>query len=155
KGKDRLKLATVAWLKESLRSWVAKAEAQVPITMAFVTANYTLPVISSQSDNSIPEVACTNDTWTPTTITGAADGREDHTAVWTGNQMIVCGGYNGSNYFNTGGRYNPSTNSWTATSSTGAPAAREFHTAVWTGSGMIVWGGWAGGSNYFNTGARY
>src|SRR5438093_1802864 len=45
KGKDRLKLATVAWLKEPLRSWLAKAETQVPVTMAAVSANYTLPVI--------------------------------------------------------------------------------------------------------------
>ena len=43
--------------------------------------------------------------------------------------------------FNTGGRYNPSTDSWTATSTTNAPAARFVHTAVWTGSEMIVWGG--------------
>ena len=45
KGKDRLKLATVAWLKEPLRSWLAKVEKQVPTTMAAVTADYTLPVI--------------------------------------------------------------------------------------------------------------
>src|SRR5215470_3642922 len=45
KGKDRLKLATIAWLKEPLRSWVARAETQVPVTMAAVTANYMLPVI--------------------------------------------------------------------------------------------------------------
>ena len=44
-------------------------------------------------------------------------------------------------YFNSGGRYNPSTDSWTATSTTDAPAARAGHTAVWTGSEMIVWGG--------------
>ena len=46
KGKDRLKLATIAWLKEPLQSWLAKAEAQVPVTMAAVSANYTLPVIA-------------------------------------------------------------------------------------------------------------
>ena len=66
KGKDRLKLATVAWPKEPLRSWLAKAETQVPVTMAAVSANYTLPVISGQSDNSISSVACTDDTWTAT-----------------------------------------------------------------------------------------
>ena len=60
KGKNRLKLATIAWLKEPLRSWVAKAETQVPVTMAAVSANYTLPVIAS------PSVECTDDTWTPT-----------------------------------------------------------------------------------------
>ena len=56
--------------------------------------------------------------------------------------MIIWGGLNafGGN-FNTGGRYNPSTDSWTATRTSGAPVAREFHTAVWTGSEMIIWGG--------------
>ena len=55
--------------------------------------------------------------------------------------MIVWGGYDGNVYLNTGGRYNPGTDSWTATSTTNAPTARGFHTAVWTGSEMIVWGG--------------
>ena len=63
-----------------------------------------------------------------------------HTAVWTGSEMIVWGGLNGVS-LNTGGRYNPSTNSWTATSTTSAPDARAYHTAVWTGTQMIVWGG--------------
>src|SRR5438552_1863612 len=105
KGKDRLKLATVAWLKEPLRSWLAKAETQVPVTMAAVSANYTLPVISGQSDNSIPSVACTDDTWTATSTTGAPVARERHTAVWTGSEMIVWGGV-GSSRFNTSGRCN-------------------------------------------------
>jgi hypothetical protein len=68
--------------------------------------------------------------------------------------MIVWGGLNYPTYFNTGGRYNPSTDSWTATSTTGAPAGRDFHTAVWTGTQMIVWGG-LNYSTYFNTGGRY
>ena len=59
--------------------------------------------------------------------------------------MIVWGGVSFSLpydvYLNTGGRYDPSTNSWTATSTTNAPSARAWHTAVWTGSEMIVWGG--------------
>src|SRR5438034_8347126 len=67
--------------------------------------------------------------------------------------MIVWGGTDGSSFFNTGGRYNPGTDSWTATSTTSAPAARERHTAVWTGSQMIVWGGV--GSSVLNTGGRY
>src|SRR5205814_5361046 len=154
KGKDRLKLATVAWLKEPLRSWLAKAETQVPVTMAAVSANYTLPVISGQSDNSIPSVACTDDTWTATSTTSAPAGRYLHTAVWTGTEMIVWGGVNGSSVLNTGGRYNPGTDSWTATSTISAPAARYRHTAVWTGSEMIVWGGFNGSSD-LNTGGRY
>ncbi|HEX3587869.1 MAG TPA: hypothetical protein VH024_17850, partial [Candidatus Angelobacter sp.] len=146
KGKDRFKLATVAWLKEPLRSWLAKAETQVPVTMAAVTANYTRPVIAS------PSGGCADDTWTATTTTGAPDGRADHTAVWTGSEMIVWGG--GAFGLNTGGRYNPTTNSWTATNTTGAPFPRTLHTAVWTGSEMIVWGGFDN-TGYLNTGGRY
>ena len=67
--------------------------------------------------------------------------------------MIVWGGWDNS-ALNTGGRYNPGTNSWTATSLTNAPAARYLHTAVWTGSQMIVWGGNAFPNNV-NTGGRY
>ena len=53
-----------------------------------------------------------------------------------------------TSYLNTGGRYNPSTDSWTATSTTNAPAARYDHTAVWTGSEMIVWGGYDNAIGY-------
>ncbi len=66
----------------------------------------------------------------------------EHTAVWTGTEMIVWGGMDVHfNFLNTGGRYNPGTDSWTPTSVTNAPSGRVFHTAVWTGSQMIVWGG--------------
>ena len=75
KGEDRLKLATVAWSKEPLGSWLAKAEAREPVTMAAVTANYTLPTISGQPGNLSPSVACSDDTWTATSTTSAPDGR--------------------------------------------------------------------------------
>ena len=68
--------------------------------------------------------------------------------------MIVWGGLIGFVDLNTGGRYDPSTDSWTATSTTNAPAARVGHTAVWTGSEMIVWGGYKG-CGCLNTGGRY
>jgi N-acetylneuraminic acid mutarotase len=95
---------------------------------------------------------CTDDSWTTTSITKAPAGRNSQTAVWTGSEMIVWGGYGGS-YFNTGGRYNPSTDSWSAISTINAPTARGGHTAVWTGNEMIVWGGDDGHS--LNTGGRY
>ncbi len=56
---------------------------------------------------------------------------------------------------NTGGRYDPSTDSWTATSTVNTPVGRFYHTAVWTGSEMVVWGGYGGGSGYLNSGGRY
>jgi N-acetylneuraminic acid mutarotase len=99
------------------------------------------------------------DSWTPTaTRINLPSGREGHTAVWTGSQMIIWGGaYHGVGppvYFNTGGRYDPSTNSWTSTNIFSAPSGREFHTAVWTDNEMIIWGGESFGS-YLNTGGRY
>ena len=96
------------------------------------------------------------DTWAPTSTTGAPSGRWDHTAVWTGSVMVVWGGYfydGADHYLNTGGRYDPSTDTWTATSTVGAPSERSGHTAVWTGSVMVIWGG--GYINAFDTGGRY
>jgi hypothetical protein len=100
------------------------------------------------------------DSWVATsTRINAPSARQGHTAVWTGSQMIIWGGayFSGGppDFFNTGGRYNPSTDSWTATSTTNAPSAREVHTAVWTGNEMIIWGGDRFGSSYMNTGGRY
>ncbi|MGE5209108.1 MAG: Kelch repeat-containing protein [Alphaproteobacteria bacterium] len=95
----------------------------------------------------------TND-WTTTSTANAPHARYLHTAVWTGSEMIVWGGSDGSDVLNTGGRYDPGTDSWTSTSTSNAPQPREFHTAVWTGLEMIVWGG-LHTLNYFNTGGRY
>ncbi len=98
------------------------------------------------------------DSWTLTsTGANAPAAREGHTAVWTGTEMIVWGGDDGvgvGHPFNSGGRYNVSTDTWLATSSgTNLPAARTGATAVWTGSQMIVWGGRTAG--YTNTGGSY
>ena len=60
-----------------------------------------------------------------------------------------------ANILNTGGRYNPSTDTWTTTSTINAPSPRGAHTAVWTGSEMIVWGGNTNSGLSFNTGGRY
>jgi N-acetylneuraminic acid mutarotase len=143
KSDDHLKLGTITWHKEPLESWLARAEKQPAMTVA-AGASYSLPKISDMADS------CIDDTWTA--LPGPPDGRIEHTAVWTGSEMIVWGG--NENNLNTGGRYNPSTDSWTPTSNTNAPSRRSFHTAIWTGTEMIVWGG-SGDSNGLNTGGRY
>ncbi len=100
------------------------------------------------------------DTWQPTSTVDAPPPRAYHTAVWAGTQMVVWGGWDGSDsdtYFGDGGRYDPVTDTWQPTSTTGAPSNRCEHTAIWTGSEMIVWGGGndSDGSTYFNDGGRY
>lgn len=96
----------------------------------------------------------TNPNNAATSLTDAPVARSGHTAVWTGTEMLVWGGYGGSGRVNTGGRYNPVTNNWTATDVTGAPSARANHTAVWTGTEMIVFDG-EGSGGLQNSGRRY
>jgi hypothetical protein len=146
---ERLKPVTVERRKASLNSWRAGAENQMPKLTSAANANYALPAIARSSG------ACAEDTWTSTSLTNAPDGRLLHTAVWTGSEMLVWGGYGSSGpYLNTGGRYDPSTDTWTATSIINAPDGRYEHTAVWTGSEMLVWGG-SSNVTIFNTGGRY
>jgi len=96
------------------------------------------------------------DTWTATQTDGAPEPRWFHTAVSTGSKMIVWGGGDAglSTFFNTGGVYDPVTDTWTATTTSGAPAPRAEPVAVWTGSKMIVWGG-ADDAGECNTGGIY
>ena len=116
--------------------------------MTAPNSGYSLPTIADVAGG------CFDDIWAATAI--APFKRSEHTAVWTGTEMIVWGGaYTGATgYPNTGGRYNPSTDSWTATNTANAPPGRWGHTAVWTGSEMIIWAG-VEGQFAVNTGARY
>lgn len=96
--------------------------------------------------------------WFPTSATGAPEARIDHTAVWTGSEMIIWGGDDGNAIAkNSGARFDPASDAWSSTSFTGAPSARSQHTAVWTGTQMIIWGGFSGAFNFvaLRGGARY
>jgi N-acetylneuraminic acid mutarotase len=92
----------------------------------------------------------------PTGDTGAPAPRRLHTAVWTGDRMIIWGGSGSGSpaALATGGIYDPAAGTWKATSTTGAPPPRHSHCAVWTGSKMIVWGGF-GASALETTGGAY
>ncbi|HYO63205.1 MAG TPA: hypothetical protein VER08_06065, partial [Pyrinomonadaceae bacterium] len=89
------------------------------------------------------------DTWSPTSTVGAPRERSGNAAYWTGTEMLIWGGTHGSNcagdgpcrpnLANTGGRYNPLTDTWTPTSISGAPFTSGL--TVWTGSKLLVWGG--------------
>lgn len=89
--------------------------------------------------------------WQPLSMNGAPDGRMNHVAAWTGEEMIVWGGGDQkSGNLSSGGRYNPADNSWLATANKGAPSGRGIATGVWTGEGMLVFGGSTGGVEAFN-----
>jgi N-acetylneuraminic acid mutarotase len=94
------------------------------------------------------------DAWAPTSLgPGLPGGRGGSTAVWTGTEMIVWGGYDANLRLNTGGRYDPAAEAWAPTSPPADVPGRYAHTAVWTGTEMIVWGGYNGSS--LNDGGRY
>lgn len=98
----------------------------------------------------------TSNTWnTQLSNVGAPSNRYQHTAVWTGSKMIIWGGKpNAGSSVNTGGIFDPTSNSWTPTNTTGAPLARANHTAIWTGTELIIWGG-NDSNNYFGSGGKY
>lgn len=141
---DDLSTATVIWPKEPFDVWWAKERESEPAGVETVSGRFSLPVIGSGG--------CADDTWTPADY--VPDPREHPMAVWTGKEMIVWSGDNGSDNLDSGGRYDPLADTWRPTS-TGAnePSGRTVGTAVWTGAEMIVWGGYD--SAYRNTGGRY
>jgi len=96
-------------------------------------------------------------TWTyitvPAPLLASIPARIQHTAIWTGLEMIVWGGKT-KNIFtcpfpqtqqiimntNTGFRFAPNTLLFTPLTLTG-PEDRRLHSAVWSGSHMIIYGG--------------
>jgi hypothetical protein len=106
----------------------------------------------------------TNNAWRPISIENAPSPRFAHSAVWTGKEMLVWGGYTDSHniykggrtdaHLDTGGRYDPAADSWHPITTNAAPSKRYYHGALWTGREMVIWGG-ANATDALNDGARY
>jgi hypothetical protein len=80
--------------------------------------------------------------WVNGSVVNAPGAREGHSAVWTGQEMLVWGGsLGGGQYSLSGGAYQPDADRWTSLSQLNLPTARSGHTAIWTGTEMIVWVG--------------
>lgn len=146
-------------------SWRPTATFNSPIATSFHTAVWTGDVMvvwgggnligPSDYFNTGARYDPITDTWQPTSTANAPEGRNGHTAVWTGREMIVWGGQRFNTALATGGRYDPVTDTWAPTSTAGAPTARQAHAAVWTGSGMIAWGGISSLGGVLDTGGLY
>lgn len=97
--------------------------------------------------------------WLPMSTVGAPPGTYWGSSVWTGEEMFVFGGNHvdvTAKPVNSGGLYNPKTNTWKTISKVGAPSARQFGWTplIWTGKEVIVWGGNNSG-DIFGDGAKY
>ncbi len=82
-----------------------------------------------------------SNSWTPIHASPAMSARANHSAVWTGHEMIVWGGEGDDGVLRDGGRFNPSAGSWISLPDGLAPSARADHAAIWTGQRMVVFGG--------------
>ena len=158
------------WRKPSLESWLdrqwARSRSQVmdksPLGANPSTMQASLMPESEPNDEiapieaplggfEIPDLSeslaandgCTDDSWRGP-LQQQPDARWGHTAVWTGTEMIIWGGFHrGTFTYDSGGRYDPVIDTWIPVTKTGAPSPRGHHTAVWTGTEMLVWGGGA------------
>ncbi|KAA3638103.1 MAG: hypothetical protein DWP95_13315 [Proteobacteria bacterium] len=149
---DSIRTKTLFWPKAPLSVWLEQQSAEIYQTTLKNTSLH-LPVITGENNLSAVKAGVDGGIWESRFYVPSVRNR--HTAVWSGSEMIIWGGYNYNSDFsvNTGGRYNPTTDSWLATSGTNAPTRRSFHIAIWSGDEMIVWGGFD--STYLNTGGRY
>ena len=132
-----IRTVTRTWRKPPLSRWWAGNRHRYSVSEPPEERAFSLPAI--------PGSGCTVGQWTPSYATTPPQGRHWHSAVWTGAEMVIWGGSNGSTDLNTGGRYTPATDSWATTSTgTNVPDPRRFHVAFWTGTEMLVWGGVSG-----------
>ena len=146
RGPDSVHIATVVWPKTPFASWWRQARGGFSDELAIASTSFA---------PATPAAGCIINTWN---ATGAGINlpapRYGQTAVWTGIEMIVWGGY-GTGYLSSGGIYVPALDSWSATDeSANVPTPRGEHAALWTGTEMIVWGGFDG-TSFLNSGARY
>ena len=75
--------------------------------------------------------------WRPVSTRNAPPARFDHTAVWTGTEMIVWGGFTDAHsryagghanaQLHSGGRYDPATDTWRPTTFQGAARTHSAH----------------------------
>jgi N-acetylneuraminic acid mutarotase len=157
------RVATYVVRKRSWDDWFVSVAPRLDSESVQTTgsADAALPQPGPGTTESLTAPSCqTVDTWESGALDDLPQGRAYHTAVWTGNVMVIWGGSGGTGatqFLNTGGRYDPITDTWTPTTTNGAPSGRQMHTAVWTGTRMIVWGGWDGSpiTGNTNTGAMY
>lgn len=150
------RVATYSVPKRSWDDWwheVAGTLAGQPVAPVALET-LTVPVIALAAPSCVPD-----DTWSNGILDDVPDGRHGHSAVWTGSELLIWGGGQGDSnvYFDTGGRYDPLTDTWSQISRVNAPLSRTGHAAVWTGDRMVIWGGTYVSPNgvLLNTGGRY
>jgi hypothetical protein len=142
-GRTRMAFFTVA--KRPWSDWWDQAEASLdPRTVQTVAVDdgsrsLTLVDFRDRPSPSAPAPfpSDSDDAWDDGSLDDLPHARANAVKVWTGSLMVVWGGTRGA-VLNTGGRYDPATDSWTAMETENAPAPSEHPSADWTGSAVAV-----------------
>lgn len=79
------------------------------------------------------------DTWLSMSQVGAPAPRYDHLAIWTGTRMLVWGGGYSNTVRNSGGAYDPVSDTWSPINPEGGVTALS-PAGAWTGHELFVWG---------------
>ena len=92
----------------------------------------------------IGKILADGDRWV-TNVAYSPNPKAHHSAVWTGNEMIVWGGYdNYSHYDRTGALYDFRSDMWTSISAVNSPTSGAlfsgYSVAIWTGQDVLVRG---------------
>jgi hypothetical protein len=94
------------------------------------------------------------DSWLSVGLTGECPTeRLYHSAIWTGNEMVVWGGLHAA-ALRSGGLYNTLSDSWRSTAIEEDTPSGYYNSAVWTGKELITWGGLDSGI-WLNKGGHY
>lgn len=146
RGSERHRLATVKWPRADFDEWWSRSKSEFAAAAPSGFDGYEIGTTCGAPAVSNSWSATLNDTSTPS-------ARTNHSAIWTGSEMIVWGGQSTMGILYGGAKYDPATNDWASMANGSAVGARADHTAIWTGSNMWVWGGWSNGE--LNTGGIY
>ncbi len=159
KDTTHLRMVSYTWWKKTFSRWWEDNAHRFAVEAGAV--DYSIDLHNFHAPNrskaETEDRSVTGNAWYPLNSSDPdiPSPRDQHTVLWTGTGMIIWGGTNGTQYFNSGGIYDPATDSWTATSQgTGCPSARIGHTMTPASNWVYIWGGWNGATNY-NTGSRY
>ncbi len=142
---------------DDTEAWWREAAPRFDFERVPTAANPATEIATGARGGAAVSCGTPDDSWEASLLTNQPHDRNDHTAIWTGTEMLVWGGHMDTYYSvtNTGVRYDPVTDRWAPMSAVSAPAPRSYHTAVWTGSEMIVWGGGTDLYTLTNSGGRY
>lgn len=145
-GRSRFRIAEVSWAKPGFDQWwQAERENHSADDAILAPAGLALSPLSAGA-------CAAGNAWSATSTSGVQT-RMYHTAVWTGSEMIVWGGWTSPGTLsNFGNRYDPATDTWTGVQSLNAPTPRRYHLSAWNGSRLLIWGGEDAGGTSGNGG---